>query len=224
MCGRYTMTTSAALLEERFRAQLSSEAILPTYNAAPSQAQLTILSNNPQAIVPATWGFVPEWARGRSDIKPMINARAETVASTPFFRNAFQKKRCLVVADGFYEWRRLKGSKVPYRIAMQTAEPFAFAGLWSTVRDDQGDLRTTFVIITTVANALVAPIHTRMPVILQAQDEATWLAPQLAPAEAQALLVPFPDERLIAYEVAAKINSPTYNTPEAVSPVTPPPG
>ena len=98
----------------------------PTYNAAPSQAQLTILNDHPQAIVRATWGFVPAWADGRPDVKPLINARAETVATKPFFRDAFKHKRCLILADGFYEWKRAGKSKVPYRIALQTEEPFAF--------------------------------------------------------------------------------------------------
>jgi putative SOS response-associated peptidase YedK len=104
MCGRFTMATNAAALEERFHARLATEIAEPTYNAAPSQAQLTILNDHPQAIVRAAWGFVPEWADGRPDVKPLINARAETVATKPFFRDAFKRKRCLVVADGFYKW------------------------------------------------------------------------------------------------------------------------
>ena len=129
MCGRFTMATNPEALEERFHAHLSTEIAAPTYNAAPSQAQLTILNDHPDAIVRAAWGFVPEWADGRPDVKPIINARAETVATKPFFRDAFKKKRCLVLADGFYEWKRAGKSKVPYRIALKTEEPFAFAGI-----------------------------------------------------------------------------------------------
>jgi putative SOS response-associated peptidase YedK len=138
MCGRYTMFTEAEALEERFHAALPAETVAATYNAAPSQEQLTILNDNPQAIVRASWGFVPEWARGRTGIKPVINARAESVADKTFFRDAFRKKRCLVLADGFYEWRRTREGKRPYRIVLATGEPFAFAGLWSTVHDPQG--------------------------------------------------------------------------------------
>jgi len=213
------MATNPEALEERFHARLSTEIAVPTYNAAPSQAQLTILNDHPQAIVRAAWGFVPAWADGRPDVKPLINARAETVATKPFFRDAFKRKRCLVLADGFYEWKRTGKGKVPYRIALKTEEPFAFAGIWSTMDDAQGDVHPTFAILTTEANTLVAQIHTRMPVILREQDEADWLNPSLALDAAQALLVPLPAELLIAYEVSPQVNSPAFNIPEALQPV-----
>jgi putative SOS response-associated peptidase YedK len=219
MCGRFTMVTNVAALEERFHARLATEIAEPTYNAAPSQAQLTILNDHPQAIVRAAWGFVPEWADGRPDVKPLINARAETVATKPFFRDAFKRKRCLVLADGFYEWKRAGKGKVPYRIALKTGEPFAFAGIWSMVHDAQGEERPTFAILTTDANALVAQIHTRMPVILREQDEAAWLNSRLSHDAAQALLVPLPAELLMAYEVSPQVNSPAFNVPEALQPV-----
>ena len=216
MCGRYTMFTRAEALEERFRAQIASEDTAPTYNAAASQAQLAILSDNPQTIVRAAWGFVPEWADKKPEVKPVINARAESIATKPFFRAAFKKQRCLVLADGFYEWRRTKDGKRPYRITLKTEEPFAFAGLWSTVHDRAGNAHTTFAIITTEANALVAQIHNRMPVILQEQVEEDWLNPQLPLEDAQAMLVPFPAERMTAYEVSPKVNSPAHNTPDVM--------
>jgi len=219
MCGRFTMATNAEGLAERFRAHVSTEVAAPTYNAAPSQAQLTILNDHPDAIVRAAWGFVPEWADGRPDVKPLINARAETVATKPFFRDAFKRKRCLVLADGFYEWKRAGKSKVPYRIALKTEAPFAFAGIWSTVHDAQGEVQPTFAILTTEANDLVAQIHNRMPVILREQDEKDWLNPSLALDAAQTLLVPFPADRLMMYEVSSKVNSAVYNTPEALQPV-----
>lgn len=211
------MFTKAEALEERFRAELPPQAAGPTYNAAPSQAQLVILNDNPGAIIRAAWGFVPEWADRKPEVKPVINARAESIATKPFFRTAFKAHRCLVLADGFYEWRRTKDGKKPYRIALKTDEPFAFAGLWSTIHDAAGKAHTTFAIITTDANALVAQIHNRMPVMLQEKDEEDWLNPQLSLAEAQAMLVPYPAERLRAYEVSAKVNSPAHNTPECVA-------
>ena len=214
MCGRYTLT-NADVLAERFRVLLPAEAVL-TYNAAPSQSQLTILNTAPHLITVSAWGFVPEWAEGRQDVKPLINARAETVATKPFFRDAFKKKRCLVLADGFYEWRRIKDGKVPYRIALKTEEPFAFAGIWSTVHNTAGQPQTTFAIITTESNALVTQIHHRMPVILHEEDEENWLDPQLPLAEAQAMLVPFPAERLTAYRVSTKVNAVAHNTPEVL--------
>ena len=219
MCGRFTMATNPEALEERFHARLSTEIAVPTYNAAPSQAQLTILNDRPDAIVRAAWGFVPEWADGRPDVKPLINARAETVATKPFFRDAFKRKRCLILADSFYEWKRTGKGKVPYRIALKTDEPFAFSGIWSTVHDAQGGVQPTFAILTTESNTLVSQIHTRMPVILREQDEADWLNPSLALAAAQALLVPLPAELLMAYEVSPKVNSPTYNSLDLLQPV-----
>ena len=219
MCGRFTMATNPAALEEHFHARLSTAIAVPTYNAAPSQAQLTILNDHPDAIVRAAWGFVPAWADGRPDVKPLINARAETVATKPFFRDAFQRRRCLVFADGFYEWKRAGKGKVPYRIALKTEEPFAFAGIWSTVHDTQGGAHPTFAILTIEANALVAQIHTRMPVILREQDEADWLNPSLALDAAQALLMPLPAELLMAYEVSSKVNSAASNSPDLLQPV-----
>jgi putative SOS response-associated peptidase YedK len=202
MCGRFTMTTNTEALEERFHARLATEITMPTYNAAPSQAQLTILNDHPDVIVRAAWGFVPAWADGRPDVKPLINARAETVATKPFFRDAFKRTRCLVLADGFYEWKRAGKGKVPYRIALKTEEPFAFAGIWSAIHDAQGEVQLTFAILTTEANALVAQIHTRMPVILREQDEAAWLDSSLALNVAQALLMPLPAELLMICTLA----------------------
>jgi putative SOS response-associated peptidase YedK len=154
---------------------------------------------------------VPEWADGRADVKPLINARAETVATKPTFRQAFRSKRCLILTDGFYEWKRAGKSKVPHRIALKSGEPFAFAGIWSTVHDPSGRPYTTFAILTTEANELVAQIHTRMPVILHAQ--------RCPLDEAQALLASFSADLLTLYEVSPRINSPTYNTPDALRPV-----
>ena len=218
MCGRYTLYTKAEALEERFHAQMEMGLYTPTYNAAPSQALSVILNDDPGLIVKADWGFVPQWADGREGVKALINARGEGVADKPYFRSAFKEHRCLVLADGFYEWRRSKRGKVPYRIALKTKEPFAMGGIWSRVHDAEGNLHNTFAIITTTANNLVAQIHDRMPVILAKEDEADWLNPQLPLNEARALLSPYPAERMGAYEVSTKVNSPTYNEADLVSP------
>jgi putative SOS response-associated peptidase YedK len=141
------------------------------------------------------------------------------VADKPFFRAGFKQHRCLVLADGFYEWRRAAKAKVPYRIALRSNQPFAFAGLWSQVHDTEGNLHNTFAIITTAANQLVQIIHDRMPVILAREDEEDWLNPQLSLDEAKALLSPYPVERMVAYEVSAMVNSPKYNQEDLVWPV-----
>src|SRR5687767_2719371 len=127
-----------------FHALSPAEVYEATYNAAAAQEHLTILSDHPHEIARVSWGFVPAWADGQDDIKSVINARAESVATKPFFRDAFKTKRCLVLADGFYEWKKTGTRKVPYRIAFKTEEPFAFAGIWSMVHDKDGRPHRTF--------------------------------------------------------------------------------
>jgi putative SOS response-associated peptidase YedK len=217
MCGRFTLYTKAEALEERFDAQLEMD-YTPMYNAAPSQTLPVILNTDPGSIVAAEWGFVPQWADGREGVKPVINARGESVADKPFFRSAFKSNRCLILADGFYEWQRSQKHKVPYRFVLKSGEPFAFAGMWSRIHDATGALRTTFGIITTEANALVSKIHNRMPVILSEQDEADWLNPQLGMDDAKALIAPYATSDMEAYEVSARVNSPRNNTPDLIKP------
>jgi putative SOS response-associated peptidase YedK len=219
MCGRFSMSEEAEAIAERFHVQLPEVPIRPTYNAAPGQELLTIVAADPSVITLSRWGFLPAWAAGRKGMKPMINARAETVATTPFFRNAFKQQRCLVLADGFYEWQKTKEGKLPYRITLKSEGPFAFAGIWSTIPTAAGEEEPTFAIITTTPNELMAPIHDRMPVMLHARDEEDRLNPQLSLQDAQALLAPFPAECMTAYQVSPKINSPANNTPEVMEPV-----
>ena len=223
MCGRSTIVADAAALAARFHAYVPPGLLTPSYNAAPSQGLPTILHANPYVITVSAWGFQPEWADWR-DVTPVINARAETVATKPFFRQAFRTKRCLVLADGFYEWQRTGKGKLPYRIALKTDEPFAFAGIWSMGHDGQRRPWSTFAIITTAANRLVAQIHDRMPVILQPHEEAGWLNPDTPPEQAQACLKPFPADLLCVYQVSPKVNAPANNTSDIlqrVSPTTP---
>ena len=222
MCGRFTLTTKAEALKERFHAQLEMGLYRPNFNAAPSQELSVILNDDPGSIVRADWGFVPQWADRRDGVKALINARGESVADKPFFRSAFKQHRCLVLADGFYERRRSKSGKVPYRIALKSKEPFAFAGIWSRVHGAEGKLRSTFAIITTEANQLVKIIHDRMPVILRQEDEEDWLNPQLGLDAAKAMLSPYPVERMVAYQVSLQVNSPKYNEEDLVWPVNGP--
>lgn len=137
MCGRYSVSTRREALEARFHARLSDGALTPRYNAAPSDALPLILNRDRDHIVFGVWGFTPEWAKDKK-MSPMINARAESVPDKPFFRDAFRARRCLVLADGFYEWKRLPSGKQPYRITLKDEEPFAFAGLWSLVPGADG--------------------------------------------------------------------------------------
>jgi putative SOS response-associated peptidase YedK len=180
----------------------------------------TILNANPYIITVSTWGFRPEWADWRT-VQPVINARAETVAHKPYFWQAFRTKRCLVLADGFYEWQRTGKGTLCYRITLKSGEPFAFAGIWSLGYDGQRRPRSTFAILTTAANRLVAQIHHRMPVILYPEAEATWLNPAASPAQAHACLKPFPVHLLRLTAVSPKVSSPVYNAPDLLHGATP---
>ena len=173
--GRYTVTADQTVLETRFAAQMAIEDYHPRYNAAPSQELPVILHPAPDRIVAGKWGFRPHWAKTKPEIKPQMNARSETAAEKPMFRGAFKTHRCLVIADGFYEWQRTGGPKVPYRITLTDGQPFAMAGLWSEMATPDGDSLITFAVLTTDANERMAEIHTRMPVILALADQEKWL-------------------------------------------------
>ena len=220
MCGRYTIYTPAETLAQRFHTALPVATLQPTYNAAPSQALPVIRSNQAQAITLGTWGFVPEWAKVKN-VKAVINARAESIADKPFFRQAFRHKRCLVLADGFYEWKKVGTRKVPHYISLRSGEPFAFAGLWSSLQDDDSNELVTYAIITTGANDLMHQVHNRMPVLLKAADEQRWLDAALPHAGALALLVPYAASAMAMHPVSTRVNTPTYNVPEAIAAVSP---
>ena len=181
----------------------------PSYNVAPTQGVLTVVAENEaRRAVRMRWGLIPSWAREASVGSRMINARAETVAEKPSFRTALRRRRCLVLADGFYEWRRTSAGKRPMRITMASEEPFAFAGLWDTWRDPQAEAVTSCTIITTEANDLLRPIHDRMPVILQRDQEDLW--PDLDVREPDVLrevLTPYNSGAMKAYEVSTLVNS-----------------
>ena len=175
----------------------------------------------------SAWGFVPEWAERRAGVKPLINARAETVATKPTFRQAFRSKRCLVLADGFYEWKRAGKSKVPHRVALKSGDSFAFAGIWSTVHDPSGRPYMTFAILTTEANEICAPVHDRMPVVLDGPEaEAMWLSADVDVPEAEGLLLPFPSERVSVAPANPAVNNAGVEGAELLTPpetaLTPP--
>jgi putative SOS response-associated peptidase YedK len=180
----------------------------PRYNAAPTQRMPVVrIVDDKRELALLRWGLIPSWAKDPKIGNSLINARGETVAEKPAFRSAFKARRCLVLVDGFYEWRKLPGGgKQPYRITMADGSPFAFAGLWE--RWDKGDEPLeTFTIITTTANELVVPIHDRMPVILDPADYDAWLeSPDTAIP--MALIQPYPARRMSAYPVSTRVNSP----------------
>jgi putative SOS response-associated peptidase YedK len=216
MCGRYTITIDKSSIERRFNAKFATGQtnFEPTYNAAPSQLLPIIRTYAPGEITLAKWGFIPEgWTS--SHIRPPNNARLETARDKPMFRESFSGRHCMVLADSFYEWKTMPdGRKKPYRFVMKTGEPFAMAGIYAR---DHNDLnRLNFAILTTSANAVMEPIHDRMPVILPLGSEKKWL-----PASPSGMVVfpKFPAEFMTAYPVTPKMNRATFNVPEAIAPL-----
>ena len=192
----------------------------PNYNVAPTQNVLTIINdgNNRRGGF-MRWGLIPHWAKTPSIGNRMINARAETVAQKPAYRNAFKRRRCLVLADGFYEWQRVGKVKKPMRIVMQSGEPFAFAGLWTVWKDREGNTVPSCTIITTEANDLLQPIHNRMPVILPREMEQFWLDRDVQDSAAlENALISLPSELMKTYQVSTLVNSPRNNGPDILAP------
>jgi putative SOS response-associated peptidase YedK len=223
MCGRYTLTNEITLLAERFGFAPPPVALAPRYNIAPTQdAPVVITGAGARQLDLMRWGLVPRWAKDTTIGSRMINARAETVAEKPSFREPFKRQRCLVVADGFYEWRKNPGGrgKTPMRFVMRERGPFAMAGLWDEWKPpDTAPLRT-FTIITTGANNLLRPVHDRMPVILRPEDEAAWVDTAFRDVKKlRDLLKPYKNEAMEGYEVSVKVNSGGNEGPECVEPV-----
>ncbi len=218
MCGRFSLASDSRSLEIRFSFRGVEPPVAPRYNIAPTQPVLTInregLENRAQYM---RWGLIPSWAKDQSIGSRMINARAETLSEKPSFRDAFRKRRCLVVADGFYEWQKVAGRKRPMRIVLQTGEPFAFAGLWESWRDPEGTTVRSCTIITTGPNSRIEPIHNRMPVILSRDDEARWLDPEMDdPPSLLQMLAPYPQGAMDAYEISTLVNSPANDVPDCI--------
>jgi putative SOS response-associated peptidase YedK len=218
MCGRYTLRTSVDTLTERFEIDDTPSSIAASYNVAPTQEVATVLvEDGKRKLEMLHWGLIPSWADDPSIGNRMINARAETVAEKPSYRKAFQERRCLILADGFYEWQKTDSGKQPYYIRMEDESPFAFAGLWESWRNGR-EIRSC-TIITTAPNELAASIHNRMPVILHPEDYEMWLDPDFEEREPlTSLLKPFPAEAMEAYPVSRRVNKPANNDPRVIEP------
>ncbi|HMQ38880.1 MAG TPA: SOS response-associated peptidase [Micropruina sp.] len=224
MCGRFIQCTSGDRLAERFHLSAPPD-LTPRYNVAPSQPVGAVRgAEGRREWVALRWGLIPAWSPEPRTSYSTINARAETVADKPTYRHAFRRRRCLIPADGFYEWRKIGSGKQPYCIAPADGEPVAFAGLWERWERD-GQALESCTILVTQANALIAPIHDRMPVILDPADEARWLDPTLTdPVAPQALLIPCPPERLRLWPVGVAVNSARHDGPDLMAPVALPAG
>lgn len=220
MCGRYSLVAGADQLALRFAFDAGGLDLAPNFNVAPTQSVLAVraAADGPhREAALMRWGLIPSWAKDKSIGYRMINARAETVAERPSYRTALQRRRCLVIADGFYEWQREGKVKRPMRITLRSGEPFAFAGLWETWRDPEGERIQSCTIITTTPNELVGNIHDRMPVILPPDLEDLWLDPDVKDSAILSdILAPYPAEHMQAYEVSPLVNSVKNNTPELI--------
>ena len=224
MCGRFSQTASPEIVAEQF-AVSEPPLFKPRYNIAPSQSVAAIRiepDTTTRKLVMLRWGLIPSWAKDPTIGSQCINAKAETVAEKPSFRSAFKKRRCLVVATGFYEWQVQGRTKQPMWIGLRSKRPFAFAGLWEHWKPAEGEPLETCTIITTEPNDLMTPIHNRMPVILAPTLYDQWLDPTFQQIDAlKTLLRPYPSEELTAYPVSTLVNNPRNDAPQVLEPVSP---
>jgi putative SOS response-associated peptidase YedK len=222
MCGRFTLKTNQQLLTEAFADFTPPRELLPRYNIAPSQPVAVVANNGHKTVDFFVWGLIPSWAKDPKIGNRLINARSETLAEKPSFRSAYRRRRCLILADGFYEWQKNSDkSKTPIYIQLKTGLPFAFAGLWEQWFSPHGDQVLSCTIITTGPNELMAPIHNRMPVILPPEAYDHWLAPEeQRPQELQPLLKPFPAGLMTTYPVSTFVNNPRNDSEQCIAPLS----
>jgi putative SOS response-associated peptidase YedK len=192
----------------------------PRYNIAPGQvAPVIVNAHGKRSIELFQWGLIPSWAKDPAIVNKMINARAETLAEKPSFKRLLKGRRCLVLADSFYEWRKEAKRKVPMRFKLKSGEPFTFAGLWDAGKQPDGRVLRTYTIVTTDSNDLIQPIHNRMPVMLNGDDALKWLAGNDEIAHALALLKPYPPGNREGFDVSLLVNNPRNDSPECVRPI-----
>lgn len=216
MCGRSSLTVTEKELEEQFNATFYSEDLerynpLPNFNVAPTHMCPIISNKDPEHFQYFRWGLIPFWAK---DIKigyKMINARVETILEKSAFKNALNKRRCLVPMDGFYEWKKAGKEKIPYRIVVKNRKVFMAAGIWETWKNPKEEVIHSFTIITQEPNELMRPIHDRMPAILLQEHESTWIDPELPTEEALKVIAPYPDELMHAYTVSKRVGKVSEN-------------
>ena len=225
MCGRYRRTTKEEELARIYNIPIPPQLDLPiSFNIAPSQNVLAIRFNpktGQRSLDALRWGLVPYWAKDDKIGYRTINARAETVYTAPSYREAFKKRRCLIPADGFYEWKKVPGGKIPYAIGMRDDSPFVFAGLWEGWKDPStGEWLRTCTIITGEPNELVAQVHTRMPVILPEEHHAKWLG-EAVENDLKELLRPFPGENMKMWPISQRVNDPKNDDETILQPIEP---
>lgn len=220
MCARYTLTEEITLILKRLLIKTPLKDFHPRYNIAPTQTAPVILNEQEKSVQLLRWGLIPSWAKDPAIGHKLINARAETIAEKASFKRPFQRSRCLIPADGFYEWRTETDgrTKTPLRIRLKSKEPFTIAGLWDSWKDPQGEEIRTFTIITTEPNEVLQPIHNRMPVIMKPDDEEAWLDPKADPKHLLKALAPYPAQGMEAYPVSKLINNPRHDSRKCIEP------
>ncbi len=217
MCGRFSFAPELKIVNEHYGITVNNSEIKPNYNCAPTQLLPVISNDAPGMLSRYRWGLVPFWAKDQSIGNKLINSRAETISEKASFRTSFKRRRCLVPADAFYEWRKVAGAKkkIPYRIFLNNQPLFSMAGIWDQWKNPDGDTIRSFSIITTTPNELVAEIHNRMPVILAKGAEKLWLESNNE-RELLDLLRPFPAKLMDAYRISELVNSPGNNSVEVM--------
>jgi putative SOS response-associated peptidase YedK len=219
MCGRFAQFTPIEDLAEEFEIDKNLSDLAPRYNISPGQEISAIVIDESKKIIKLKWGLIPEWAKDPSIASKLINARAETIAEKPSFRNSFKRRRCLILADGFYEWKKKGKEKIPVYIKLKSGEPFLLAGIYDFWKNSEGRSIGTCAVITTEANALIKNIHPRMPVIIRKEDHALWL--DLARDDGQMLLPflkPYDADAMEMYEVSPAVNSPKNEDASLIEP------
>jgi putative SOS response-associated peptidase YedK len=219
MCGRFTLTVDPADLQTLLDLIDVPSELTPRYNIAPTQPVAVVTSPTDRKVEIFQWGLIPSWSKDPSMGARMINARAETVHEKPAFRAPFARKRCLILADGFYEWKQLEKNKQPYYIRLASGNPFAFAGLWDHWTSPEGDERLTCTIITCEPNELMSQLHNRMPVIFDKTTMWDWLDPDAPTVALKAMLAPYDTHAMTAYPVSRAVNRPANDSPECIQPV-----
>ena len=220
MCGRFTISYEAEDLRAALDLASIPEDFIPRFNIAPSQPILAVVDANLRAAQWMRWGLVPSWAKDPSIGSRMINARSESITEKPAFRQAFAKRRCLLLADGFYEWKAstgAKGPRTPYYFHLANRKPFFLAGLWEICNSPDGSPLLSATILTTTPNELVNPVHDRMPVILTGEPAWTWLT-GATPTSLLSLLKPYSAQVMAAYPVSTMVNSPQIDSPNCILP------
>lgn len=219
MCGRFVREVNLDEVAREFGAEPPGFELRASYNIAPSaEVAIVVEEDGARRLKPATWGFVPHWARDRDNVRSVINARAETLSERPFFRGAFAGQRCVVVATGFFEWRADGKAKTPVYIRLKGRRMFGMAGLYSSTGGESTDARLTAAIVTVESNDALRQVHDRMPAILTPEGERIWLSAGSTPEELDSILLPYPSDDIEFFDVSRAVNSPANDSPENITP------